>query len=222
MEAAVNLSASGNDVQSLTKMATGTVKIHSEDITTSVNVDSLAANLKTAQGMDLVGVGASLFSSPLGQVTGQAAGTVGGSAPPEKNAIRKLVLDWNIKQGIAEAKDVAFATEKTTVAFKGDVNLVEKKYQNFFVATVDPKGCAKNKVEVGGSLDKPRPVAASLGKQIAQSYLGQAGGAIGSEGSKIAGLFGGKKEESKPQGNPPAKDASSGCDQFYSGTVIQS
>lgn len=216
VDADVKLTSQGNDAQSLTKTLNGTVQVHSKDLATSINVASIASDLKAAKGLDLVGVG-----TAIGKVAGQAAGVVGGPESPSKpsNAIRTLVANWDIKQGIANAKDVALSTENTTVAFKGDVNLVDKKYQNFFVATVDPKGCSKQKVEIGGPLDSPKPVLGSVGKQIAESYLGQAGGMLGQEGSKLGGLFG-KKEEPKPGTNTPAEKGKETCDQFYSGSAL--
>jgi hypothetical protein len=220
VDAVVKITASGKDADAITKTMNGTVSVRSKNIATSVDVDGLAGKLKSAQGMDLVGLGSSFLSSKVGKATTQAAGVAGGAEQP-KNLIRDLVSDWNINNGIAQTKDVAFATAKTTVAFKGDLNLVDKKYQNFYVATVDPKGCSKNKVEVGGSLDSPRPVAGSVGKQLSESYLGSAGSALGSEGSQIAGLFGGKKEEPKAGANPPTKESTTKkCDQFYSGSAI--
>ena len=218
VDGSVKLTGSGTDVQALTKTMSGTISIHSQNVATSVDIDGLAAKLKSAQGMDLVGLGASLLSSPLGEAAGQAAGIAGGSAQP-KTAIRKLISDWSINKGIASVKDVAFSTAKTTVAFKGDLNLIDKKYQNFYVATVDQQGCVKNKVEVGGPLDRPRPVAGSVGKQLSESYLGSAGSALGSTGSQIAGIFGGK-EEPKAGTSPAPKKGSEGCDQFYSGSAI--
>jgi hypothetical protein len=223
VDISVRLTGSGKDVQALTKTMSGTLSIHSQNIATNVDVDGLAAKLKTAQGMDLVGIGSSIFSSPLGQAAASQAAGIAGGAPPPKTAIRNLVSDWNINNGIAEAKDVAIATAKTTVAFKGDLNLIDKKYQNFYIATVDQKGCAKNKVEVGGPLSSPRPVAGSMGKQLSESYLGSASSALGSAGSQIAGIFGGKAEpKSAPKGrtNLPPKEVAQGCDEFYSGSVM--
>lgn len=217
VDADVKLTASGNDAQSMTKSLNGTVLVHSKNLATSVNVDSVASDLKAAKGLDLVGVG-----TAVGKVAGQAAGIVGGSGESTSkpsNAIRTLVANWDVKQGIANAKDVAISTKATTLAFKGDVNLVDKKYQNFFVATVDPKGCSKQKVELGGPLDSPKPVLGSVGKQVAESYLGQAGGVLGEEGSKLGGLFG-KKEEAKPGSNAPAEKGKEACDQFYSGSAL--
>jgi AsmA protein len=199
IDGSVKLTGSGKNVQAMTKSMSGMVSFRSQNIATSVDVDDLAAKLKTAQGMDIVELGASLFSSPLAKAGGQAAGIAGG-APQPKNSIRKLVSVWSINKGVAEAKDVALSTAKTTVAFRGDLNLVDKKYQNFYVATVDQKGCAKNKVEVGGPLNRPRPVAASVGKQFSESYLG-------SVGKSLSGVFGGKEN-------------SQGCDLFYSGSAI--
>ena len=50
--------------------------------------------------------------------------------------------------------------------------------ENFYVASVDPKGCAKSPVEVAGALRWPHRVASSIDRQLSQSYLGSAASAI--------------------------------------------
>jgi len=212
VDADVKLTGSGKDVAALTKTLTGTVLVHSKDIKTQVNVDTVASKLNTLKNLDLTSV-----ASVAGKVMGQQAGIAGGTGNPSQpgSPIRILVADLDVHQGIATTKDVAIATEKTTVAFKGDLNLVDQKYQNFYVATVDDKGCSKQKVEIGGPLDSPKPILGSAGKQIAESYLGSA---VGSAESKLGGLFGGNKAQ--PKSNAPAEKKAGVCDQFYSGSAL--
>ncbi len=205
-EGSVNIAGSGKSSAAALKTIVGDVSVRSRKVTiTGVDVDELAGQLKTAQGLDIVRLGPGLLAPALGQ----AAGTAGG-APEKKSEIRDLASDWKIGGGVAQTKDVAFSTSKTTIAFKGGINLITKEYQNFFVAAVDPKGCSKTKVEVSGSLSNPRPTAGSVGEQISRSYLGKAGGAAG---GALSGLLGGDKGNSKDAG---------GCDHFYSGTALAS
>lgn len=213
VDVVVNLSASGKDTKTLTRTANGNMSIHSQKITlTGVDVDDLAGKLKTAQALDLVNLGSLLLSGPLAPALGQSA-NISGKASNAKSEIQKLVSNWKINNGIAEAKDVAFSTGKTTVAFKGKLNLIDKRYQDFYIATVDSKGCAKNKLEISGPLKTPKPVAGSVGEQISKSFLGKTGSAAGSVGSKIGEFFGSKKKAT-PE---PKSKAPTGCDLFYSG-----
>lgn len=213
-KATIDLMATGNNVKTITKWAKGNISIHSQDVTlTGVDVDDLAGKLKTSQSLDLVHIGSQIFSGPLAPTLGKAEGRTA-SAHQKKSVIRNLVSDWTIDSGIAKAKDVAFSTSKTTIAFSGNINLINKTYQNFFVASVDQEGCTKNKVEIVGPLNHPRPTAGSVGEQISRSYAGQAGSIIG-------GIFSGKKDEPTSNSESSAKEAPNGCDRFYSGAIAK-
>jgi hypothetical protein len=215
INASVQLAGTGATVDALTQSAKGEFSLNGRDLTLHhVDVDALASQLKSAQGLDLIHLGSALLAGPLAQTLDhQAAGTAGG-APETESKVRNLVSDWNLSQGVATAKDVALSTDKTMIAFSGKVHLLSKKLQDFYIATVDPKGCTKQKVEIGGTLSEPRPLVGSFAQQLGRSYVGSAGSALGSVGSSIAGVFGGK-----PQGQ--SAPAPAGCDRFYSGSLAQ-
>ena len=238
-EAKIDLTAQGKDPAALTHSLNGTVAIRSKDITvTGMDIDSLAGNLKTGQGLGLVNIGSSLMAGPVGGVgqdisknVGKAGTLVNGASGAAnsvtKSQIRNLVSVWKITNGIAQAQDAAFTTGKHTIAFKGDLDLVNKKYQNFYIATVDAKGCSQQKVEVEGPLSSPKPNAGSIGTQVAKSYLGSGGSALASEGKSIAGLFNSGGGSSNETANKtPDKSAhlskapQAGCDQFYQGSAL--
>lgn len=215
-DVSLNLSASGSDTKAITRTADGEVTLRSQNITLgSVDLDSLGEKFQIGQATGLASVASALVSGPLTPTENQAIG-LAGSISGGKSVIHKLVADWRISHGIATAKDVAFATEKTTVAVKGNLDLIHQTYQNFYVATVDAKGCAKNKVGIEGSLSHPRPSLGSVGQQISKSYLGQAGGTIGADIAGLPGILEGTKKGAESQ-----KAAPSGCDLFYSGSVLQ-
>jgi hypothetical protein len=216
-DGSISLTASGKTAQEIAKTAKGSVSVRSQNIQLAgVDIDAAAAKLKMAQGLDLLELGSLIFPGTTEPGTGQAAGIAGGEAE-KRSLVRNLVSNWSLAGGVARAKDVAFSTSKNTIAFKGDIDLVRKTYQNFYIATVDPEGCSKNKVEIKGRLNKPHPSAGSVGEQISKSYLGKAGEAVGSQ---IAGIFG-SKDKDKPETDSSAKEASSDCDHFYSGAVLQ-
>jgi uncharacterized protein involved in outer membrane biogenesis len=210
--ATINLSAAGNSTQALSRTIDGNVSIRSQNITlTGIDVDALAGKLQAAEGMNLIKLGSGLISDiPVG-------------SSKKTSVIRNLVSDWRITQGIAQAKDVAFSTANSTIAFQGRLNLAKRTYQGFHIATVDSKGCAKSKIEIAGSLKRPHPVLSSIGSQIPRSILKSAEPQIGSEGSQIAGVFGGA-DQSEPKANAPSSkpEASADCDPFYAGSAIKS
>jgi uncharacterized protein YhdP len=210
----VNLSTSGKGAQSLTKDLNGTVAIRGQNIKTSVDVDKIASNLKSPQVMDLAKLGSSLFSSSTPEKAGQAAGTAGSTVG--QFAIHDLVSNWKIHQGVAETQKVALATSKNTVAFKGSVNLNSRNYQDFYIATVDDKGCAQKKVQISGPLTHPHPELGKAGEQMAKSYLEGPGSPLGSKGSPFPGVLGALEGGGPKTGGGGAKpSAEKSCDQFY-------
>lgn len=120
----------------------------------------------------------------------------------EQGVIKKLVSDWTIRNGIADATDVAVATLKHRIAVKGKLNLVTERYDNLVLAVIDEKGCSKFKQTLNGPFKKPkvdtRDVVQTLTKAV----------------EKYGSMFGLKKQQSQQQ---PAQDTK--CDMFYSGSV---
>jgi AsmA protein len=201
VDGSLELTASGLNPKSLTKTANGSFALHSESLMTSINLDDLGSNL-IPHVPDLAHLASSLIPGRAAQQAGQVPGHEAAPSGP-KNAIRHLVSNWKITNGMAETQDVALATDKTKVAFKGDANLVTERYQNFYIATIDDKGCSKFKVEVTGSLDNPKPVLGAAARELAQPIIGSVG-----------------RFFSSALGQSPQAKAQTGCDQFYSGSVI--
>jgi hypothetical protein len=70
--------------------------------------------------------------------------------------ISQLRTHLRIKKSIARMEDVALATAKHRMAFKGEVDLRQHVFKNFLVATVDEKGCALYEESITGTFDAPR------------------------------------------------------------------
>jgi hypothetical protein len=122
------------------------------------DVDQLIEDYNRTQKFDLVDLGAVLVAGPFGPLLTKGAdfARLYGEIGHGKSEIRTLVSDWEIVDGIATAKDVAFATMKNTVAFRGGISLIDGSLQNFFVATVDPHGCTQVKQQITGSFAHPQ------------------------------------------------------------------
>lgn len=124
----------------------------------------------------------------------------------EHSEIQKLFMNWTIRHGIAQATDVAVSTPKGKLAARGEINLVSKTFQNFFVAPIDDQGCSKKQIELAGPLTSPHPEVASIGEQIARSkvkeFLGQQGAQMGGQAGDVQGR-------------------GSSCDHFYTGLLVQ-
>jgi uncharacterized protein involved in outer membrane biogenesis len=212
VDASLNLSASGDNATALTRSSNGNVSVRSKDVTLiGINIDNLANQLKSAKGLELAQLSSSLLTGVMGKQTQNASGAEPKKSG-EKTVIRNLVSDWQIVQGVAQTKDVALSTGKTTVAFQGRVNLVNETYQGFQVAMVDPQGCSKNKIAIAGSITKPRPAEGAVEKQVTESAMGAAAGILGGKlGSQL------KKSEEKA----PEEKKSSECDHFYEGAALR-
>ena len=85
----------------------------------------------------------------------------------ERSTILKLVSDWKIKDGIAEAEDVAFSTRESRVAMKGRFDFVNEQFDNMTVAVVDEKGCVRFSQKIHGPFLHPRIEEAGALKSIA-------------------------------------------------------
>jgi AsmA protein len=61
-----------------------------------------------------------------------------------------------VNDGVAEAKDVAFATRKNRIAMKGKLDIVNERFVDITVALLDAKGCAKVRQKISGPFRNPK------------------------------------------------------------------
>ena len=162
----------------------------------SIDLDRLLAKYEKTQHVSLVDMGAFFIAGPLGTLLtkGYDFGSVYKASLGGKSAIKVLVSDWNVKNGVAEAQDVAFSTRQSRVALKGRLNFVNERFENVAVAVVDEKGCVRFRQEIHGSFHKPRIERVSTLRTMA-------GPAINIYG-RVSGLFKGGD-----------------CEVFYAGSV---
>jgi uncharacterized protein involved in outer membrane biogenesis len=199
VQASLDVQGTGHDQRAITATLTGPVSIRSEHISiNSLDVDGLVADYNRTQNFSLIDLGSLIIAGPFAPLLSKGVDfsrlRFFGQMGHGKSEIRRVVSDWQIVQGIARTKDVAFTTPKNTVAFRGDLDLVHRSYQHFFVATVDQHGCAQVKQQITGPFAHPDDGgSASTGL-----------GAFKSAFRKAKGLF---------QSHP--------CDLFYSGSAIQ-
>ena len=107
--------------------------------------------------------------------------------------IRRLVSEWHVERGVAQAQDVAMATKKNRIALKGGLDFVNAHFKDVTVAAVDAHGCATVLQRIHGAFDKP--------EVDKPNVLASLTGPVGSLFKQARGFFGGK------------------CDVFYAGSV---
>ncbi|MEF9437652.1 MAG: hypothetical protein L0922_02480 [Candidatus Mariimomonas ferrooxydans] len=85
----------------------------------------------------------------FGNVFKESLGSKGGT-------IQKMVSDWQVKKGIAEAEDVAFTTKKNRIALKGSLDFVQNRFDDVSVAVLNANGCAVFSQRIHGAFKKPQ------------------------------------------------------------------
>jgi uncharacterized protein involved in outer membrane biogenesis len=159
VQASIDAEGTGSDLKAIMGATHGRVAIRGKHLSIDGwDVDQLIEDYNRTQKFDLVDLGAVLVAGPFGPLLTKGAdfARLYGEIGHGKSEIRTLVSDWEIVDGIATAKDVAFATMKNTVAFRGGISLIDGSLQNFFVATVDQRGCVQVKQRITGSLGHPQ------------------------------------------------------------------
>lgn len=190
MDFSANLSMRGKSVNELKQTAAGQVSLRSRNLTLNGrNLDEEFARFEASQNFSLVDAGAFLFAGPVGLALTKGydfASVVQGSQGSSE--VRMLVSDWKIGRGVAHAQDVALATRKNRVAFRGGLDFVNRRFNNVSVALIDAKGCAKVQQKIHGSFRKPmveKPSVISALTGPVRSLLSQAENIFSSEACEV-------------------------------------
>ena len=159
MDFSLNIVTKGKSLEEMKKRMNGEASLRGENLLLyGMDLDSLLSNIEESQNFSLVDVGAFFLAGPLGTVltkgydfAGVYQETRGG-----QGIVKKLVSEWRIKNGIAEAEDVALSTRKNRVAMKGGLDFVNSRFDDVTVAALDEKGCAKFSQKIHGPFRKPQ------------------------------------------------------------------
>jgi len=137
-----------------------------------MNIDNLIDNYDKSQNFNIIDIGSVALFGPMGAVVTKGAdfGALIFTDLGEQTPILRLVSDWVIENGRARCRDVAFRTPKHIIAMRGVLDFAAFEYDDFAVAVVDEKGCAKIKQTLNGPLggygDKPGLLKTILGPFI--------------------------------------------------------
>ncbi len=198
-----NLSFQGSGAEEMKRTASGQVSLRGENLTVQgMDIDAVLSKMDQARQMNLADVGAFLLAGPLGTAATKGysfGGVYGAAAQTGETKVTKLVSDWTVRNGIAETKDVAFATRKTRIALAGRLDIVNERFLDVTVAVLDGKGCATLRQKISGPFRNPKVDKASTLRSAAAPILG-----LFEQARKL-------KELLEP----------SECKPFYAGTVPQ-
>ena len=171
-----DLSLRGKGADEMKRTLSGTVSLRGDGLTLhGMEIDRVLSTVEAAQNLNLADVGAFLLAGPLGSavVKGYRYGEVYRSTAGEgESRITRLVSDWTVRNGVAEARDVAFSTEKNRIALKGKLDLVNGQFVDVTVAALDGKGCAKLRQKISGPFADPRMDRMSMLQSVAAPILG--------------------------------------------------
>ena len=155
-----DLAFRGKDASEMRRTLSGQVSLRGDDLTLhGLDIDQALSTVEQAQQLNLADVGAFLLAGPLGTAAtrGYSYGRVYGSTTQEgESRITRLVSDWTVRDGVAVAKDVAFATRKNRIAMKGKLDIANERFTDVTVAALDEKGCAKLRQKISGSFSDPQ------------------------------------------------------------------
>jgi AsmA protein len=170
-----DLSLRGMGADEMKRTLSGTVSLRGDGLTLhGMEIDEILSKVEEAQKLNLADVGAFLLAGPLGPaaVKGYRYGGLYRSATREgETRITRLVSDWTVRNGVAEARDVAFSTGKNRIALKGKLDLVNGRFVDVTVAALDEKGCAKIRQKISGPFGDPRMDKTSVLQSFAEPIL---------------------------------------------------
>jgi len=157
MDFSANLSMQGKTVNEMTQTANGEASLRGENLTLNgSDLDLEFSRFESSQNFNLVDVGAIFFVGPVGLAVTKGynfASILKGSRG--NSAIRRLVSEWKVERGVAQAQDVAMATNENRIALHGGLDFVNGRFNDVTVALIDSKGCAKVRQKISGTFQKP-------------------------------------------------------------------
>lgn len=166
----------GKNADEMMRTLSGSVSLRGDGLTLhGMEIDEILSKAEEARKLNLADVGAFLLAGPFGSaaVKGYRYGDLYRSATREgETRITRLVSDWTVRDGVADARDVAFSTGKNRIALKGKLDLANGRFVDVTVAVLDEKGCAKIRQKISGPFGNPRMDKTSVLHSFADPVLG--------------------------------------------------
>jgi hypothetical protein len=139
------------------------------------NLDGYLEKLKATQDLSLFRN--NFFDLPIFGVIGDTSEALVTKKSAE-TIIKSARLKTDIYKGYIQCRDCALATKKNRVAATGVIDLPKKSFHDFYVAVLNPAGCAYFVQQIKGSLDDPKIDLAVTGIKVI-------GGAVESVASNV-------------------------------------
>jgi AsmA protein len=169
-----DLTAMGKGADEVKQSLNGNLSLNGETLMLyNIDIDALIMKYERSQNFNLVDVGAFLLAGPFGPLLTKSYNfaSLYEESQGGKGIIRKLVSVWKVKNGIAEARDVALASKKQRIAMKGGLNFINERFVDVTIAVLDKRGCSVYSEKVHGPFRKPQIEKKSIFKSITGSVL---------------------------------------------------
>ncbi|MDT8409277.1 MAG: AsmA family protein [Wenzhouxiangellaceae bacterium] len=157
MNLELELDAGGTTWRKVRETVAGTFSMGSDGLVLDgYDLDEELDNYADTQRFNLVDIGAIFLGGPLGLAATRGyafSGLLGGS--DGSTAIDRVVSEWTVEGGVAQARDVAFRTGKNRLALAGALDFVDYRFDDMRVAVVDRHGCAVVEQKISGPFDEP-------------------------------------------------------------------
>lgn len=157
MDSTAKLTMQGNGIDAMKRSATGVVSLRGTDLTVyGHDLDRELSRYESSQNFSLVDVGAFFFAGPIGLTVTKGydfASLFEGAGGT--STIHTLVSEWKVEHGVAQAQDVAMATNENRIALKGNLDFVNEQFEQVTVAFIDARGCARVEQAISGPFREP-------------------------------------------------------------------
>lgn len=173
MDFSANLSMQGKTLIQLRQTLQGQISLRGKSLSLNGrDLDQELSQFESSQHFNLVDMGAFFFAGPLSLVVTKGydfASIFQGSGG--RSEIRSLVSVWKVEHGVAQAQDVAMATNEYRIALRGELDFINEQFNNVTVALIDTEGCTKVRQSIHGDFQDPVVEQPSVLKSLAGPVL---------------------------------------------------
>jgi AsmA protein len=197
----IKLSMTGQTPKDIKRSLTGTIYVVGDNFgINGVDLNKVFKSLDDAKSINKKDIAGFLVAGPLGLALskGMSGGNMMAGLKGGTTAVKKLIINAPVKNGIITLKDVAMKVGQTRVALKGKIDIFRERFIKVQAGVVGSNGCAKIAEDISGTFSKPKYSTKAL-----------TSGVVANTVTSLLGQF--TKSASTPK--------KSNCKVFYNGSV---